>query len=101
MAQSTALLQLAIVSYTFELLKDAIFHTASIDRKEAPTQEHFIIAQSCIKQCPQCCNLLFSSLELIVNYHQLKLGLFLSVTVIEPIAATMEQSNDTSKVELT
>lgn len=57
MAQLTTLLQLAIESCTFELLKDAIFHITSIDHKEAPTQGHSVIVQSCIKQCPQYCNL--------------------------------------------
>lgn len=57
MAQLAALLQLAIESCTFELLKDAIFHIASTDHKEAPTQGHSVIVQSCIKQCPQYCNL--------------------------------------------
>jgi len=35
-----------------------------------------------------------------VDIHQLWLGLFLSVIVIEPIAATMVQLNGTSMVEL-
>ena len=57
MAQLITLLQLAIVSCTFELLKDAIFHIASINHREAPTQGRFAIVQSCIKQCPPYCNL--------------------------------------------
>jgi hypothetical protein len=69
MAQSAALLQLTIVSCTFELLEDAIFHIASIDHKEVPTLGHFVIIQSCIEQCPQYCSHL--SIRKVLGFHLL------------------------------